>query len=277
MGQLVSVIASTHNPRICWNRDEGHPDDLKELDATFKVLHDGLDKAKPDTIIFIGNDHLDSFFLDNLPSFSIVTGPKVAGPYWYEDEIMHLPDYKASVNTDLAHDILKAGLEEGVAFSRAYDARLDHAFTLPLSFIRPERDIPLVPIFTNVFCWPIAPSHVWIDLGKFLRRMVEARPANERIAIMCSFNLTVEVGGPLMGAFDREFSKMMLDMMEEADVAKMQRELTIPKLISKGNSTAEFLNYFAILGVMGNRKPDFIKHKPVRGVGTCPVAMWNNP
>ena len=50
--------------------------------------------------------------------------------------------------------------------------------------------------------------------------------------------------------------------------------LTVPRLIEEGNSTAEFLNYVTVLGMVEDTPPSFIEHKPVRGVGTCPVAFW---
>ena len=34
------------------------------------------------------------------------------------------------------------------------------------------------------------------------------------------------------------------------------------------------INYVAVLGVVEDKPPTFIKHKPVRGVCTCPVVMW---
>jgi hypothetical protein len=48
----------------------------------------------------------------------------------------------------------------------------------------------------------------------------------------------------------------------------------VENLISHGNSTTEFLNYIAALGIVEDRLPQFIKHKPVKGVGTCPIAFW---
>jgi hypothetical protein len=49
----------------------------------------------------------------------------------------------------------------------------------------------------------------------------------------------------------------------------------VPRLIEEGNSTSEFLNYVTCLGVVEERKPSFIDHKPVKGVGTCPIAFWD--
>lgn len=277
MAQLVSVMATTHNPRICWNRDDADPQELKRLFDSFGVLREGLARAKPDAILFVANDHLDNFFFDNQPAFAIASGPEVEGPFWYEAEVMHLPRYRATVHCEMAQDLLRTGLEEGIAFTQTAECQIDHAFTLPLSLLRPEQDIPVVPIITNVFGYPILPNKRWFELGRFLREFVAQRPAHERIAIAASFNLTVEVGGPKMGNYNRAFSDMLIELMSEGDADTMLETLTVPRLIAEGNSTAEFLNYFAILGVMGNRKPTYISHKPVPGVGTCPVVMWDNP
>ena len=95
-------MATTHNPRIFWNRDQADPADMKELQRSFGVLRDSLAAAKPDAIIAIGNDHLDNFFFDNQPAFAIASGPEVEGPFWYEAEVMHLPAYRARVQRELA-------------------------------------------------------------------------------------------------------------------------------------------------------------------------------
>ena len=61
----------------------------------------------------------------------------------------------------------------------------------------------------------------------------------------------------------------------EADRDEILKTLTVPRLIEEGNSTSEFLNYVTCLGVVEEHKPTFIDHKPVKGVGTCPVAFWD--
>lgn len=277
MAQLVSVMATTHNPRICWNRDSADKQDLLRLHESFGVLRAALALARPDAIIAVANDHLDNFFFDNQPAFAVATAAEVEGPFWYEEEVMHLPHYRARVHCDLAQDILRAGMDEGIAFAQTAECRIDHAFTLPLSFLRPEQDIPVVPIITNVFGYPILPNRRWYELGQFLRRIVARRPAHERLAIVASFNLTVEVGGPKMGTYNRAYSDRLIELMKAGDADTMLETVTVPRLIEQGNSTAEFLNYFAILGVMGTRRPTYISHKPVAGVGTCPLLMWDNP
>ena len=73
MAQIVSAMASTHNPRIFWNRDQADPKDMEVLYATFAKIRGMLAETKPDLIVAVANDHLDNFFFDNLPSFSVGT------------------------------------------------------------------------------------------------------------------------------------------------------------------------------------------------------------
>jgi protocatechuate 4,5-dioxygenase beta chain len=275
MAQIVSVIASTHNPRIFWNRDQADPADLKELYDTFAELRRMLDETRPDMIVAIANDHLDNFFFDNLPTFSIGTGPVAEGPFWYESEVMSLPHYKVPVRQDFAQYLLRHGIESGFQFSQVHEFKIDHAFTVPLSFVRPEEDLPIVPVMTNAFGYPIPGTRRWYELGQFLRRAIEDWPGNDRVAVIGSFNLTIDVGGPKMGKYNAKMSNWILEQMRDGHRDRIIDTLTVPRLIEEGNSTAEFLNYVTVLGVVEDTKPTFIQHKPVKGVGTCPVVFWN--
>src|SRR5579863_3705773 len=97
MAQIVAVVASTHNPRIFWNRDQADKGDYDAMLATFGEVRAMLAATKPDLIVMIANDHLDNFFFDNLPTFAVGTCASIEGPFWYESEIMFLPHYKARV------------------------------------------------------------------------------------------------------------------------------------------------------------------------------------
>ena len=274
MAQIVSVVASTHNPRIFWNRDDATPEDMDELYATFAHVRDLLAATKPDLIVAVANDHLDNFFFDNLPTFSVGTGTSAEGPFWYESDIMSLPHYKFAIHQPFAEYVLRDGVETGIQFSQARELHLDHAFTVPLSFLRPAADLPVVPIVTNAFGYPLPSNRRWYELGKFLKRAIEAWPGRERVALVCSFNLTVEVGGPKMGNIDFAFARYLLQLMGDGNRDEILEKLTVERLIEAGNSTTEFLNYVTALGVVEDQRPHFIKHKPVKGVGTCPLAFW---
>jgi protocatechuate 4,5-dioxygenase, beta chain len=274
MAELVAVVASTHNPRIFWERDQADKQDLDAMEAGFDRVRTMLAAAEPDVIVVVANDHLDNFFFDNMPTFAVATGPIAEGPFWYETEIMSLPKYRAAVSVDLARYILRSGIEQGIQFSQVHEFRIDHAFTLPLSYLRPEADLGLVPIMTNAFGYPLAANRRWYELGQFLLRAIRAWPGPERVAVLGSFNLNVEVGGPLAGKYKPQFSDWLIERMRIGARDEILDTLTVPRLIEEGNSTAEFLNYVAMLGMVEDMPPSFIAHQPVRGVGTCPLAFW---
>ena len=274
MAEIVSVVASTHNPRIFWNRDEADVQDIEALEATFAHVRDLLAESRPDVIVVIANDHLDNFFFDNMPTFAVATGAEAEGPFWYETEIMSLPAYKAKIDVKFADFLLRRGVETGMPFSQVQHFRMDHAITLPLSYLRPNRDLPIVPILTNAFGYPIASTRQWYELGQFLARAIREWPGKQRVAVLGSMNLNIEVGGPKAGTYNRVFGGWMLEQMRNGARDEILTSLPVPRLIEEGNSSAEFLNYVALLGIVETTPPDFISHKPVKGVGTCPIAFW---
>lgn len=274
MAEIVCVVASTHNPRICWNRDQANTEDYAKMIQAFAEARQVLSDSKPDLIVAVANDHLDNFFFDNMPTFAVGTAPVAEGPFWYEREIMMLPEYRALVPMDLAQHLLRAGIEQGVQFSRVSHFKIDHAFTLPLSFLRPEQDLGLLPIMTNAFCYPLASTYRWYELGQFLRKAINAWPGSERIAILGSFNLNVEVGGPKAGKYKADVANWLLSLMRRGARDEILQTLTVPRLLEEGNSTAEFLNHVTVLGVVEDLPPTFVSHPAVRGVGTCPIAVW---
>lgn len=277
MGTLVATVAMTHNPRMFWNEAAATDDDRNAVRAAFDVGRAAIRDAAPDVILVIGNDHMDQFSYDNLPGFAVALGDRMEGPFWYEDEIMRLPSYSAPVHTALATDVLHGAYESGFEPSRCENYRVDHAFTIPLDAMVPGAGIPVVPVFTNTFGPPLPSSRRCYEFGRMLRSVIDGRPDDERIAVVGSFNLSVEVGGPMMGQRNTGFDERVLALMEAGDTDRLVNELEPHRLVRYGNSTAEFLNYQATLGVVGERKPDVVWYRLVKAWGGCPIVVWSTP
>src|SRR5206468_3385707 len=222
----------------------------RDVADIFGQLRRVVGEAQPDRLIVVANDHFDNFFLDTMPQFCVGLGTRADGPFWYESEVMHLPAYSAAVDADLGDHLLNLGSRRGIDFSQTHEYRLDHAFCVPLSVVRPEQDLPIVPVFTNVFAYPLATERRFFEVGQAIRQLVRERPKNERIAVVTSFNLSVDVGGPKMGKRDDELDRLALDLIRKGDVDQILGRLPVERLIEAGNSTAEFLNYDLMLGVV---------------------------
>jgi len=274
MGNLVAAVAMTHNPRIFWNGPSADDESRRAVAAIFGELRRVIGEARPDRLIVVANDHFDNFFLDNMPQFCVGLGTRAAGPFWYESEVMHLPAYSADVDAGLGDHLLDLGTRRGIDFSQTSEYGLDHAFCVPLSVVRPEQDLPIVPVFTNVFAYPLATERRFFEVGQTIRELIRERPRDERIAVVTSFNLSVDVGGPRMGKRDDELDRLALDLIAKGDVEQILGTLPVARLIESGNSTAEFLNYDLMLGVVEDRPPDVVEYRLVPAWGGVPGVAW---
>lgn len=287
MGRLVCVLAMTHNPRIFASAAvggaaegdtgavgaAGGPEAAAAL-ALFSDLGRRLASARPDRLVVVANDHLNNFSLDLSPAFCVGVGTSCEGPFWYEEELMRVPHCRPDLDAGLARDLLQVCAAGGPDLAQTHDFRLDHAFCVPLALLRPASELPIVPVFTNTFAYPLPSAVRFFALGRAIAELVRCRPAAERLAVLTSFNLSLEVGGPLMGRRDDAFNEQALRWMRAGDAASIVA-LPVDRLLAAGNSTAEFLNYSVALGLVGHRVPDCLEFVRVPAWGDCPAAMWS--
>jgi protocatechuate 4,5-dioxygenase, beta chain len=118
-----------------------------------------LDAANPAVILVFASDHLNQWFMDNcLPSSSAKRqSPRVLFPM--KRKFTNFSEYRTEIDVDFARTLLREGFSRGVDFSFSDEFLLDHAFTMPLELIRPEMDIPIVPVFTNTIPGGLAISY----------------------------------------------------------------------------------------------------------------------
>jgi protocatechuate 4,5-dioxygenase beta chain len=124
--------------------------------------------------------------------------------------------------------MLQLAPKMGVDFSFSDEFRIDHAFTVPLNFIRPEMDLPIVPIFTNVMAPPVPPAQRFYEVGKAIRRTIQELPAKKRVGVLSSGHLAIEIGGPKEGrsSSDPEFDRRMMNLVGRGDVDTVIAEAT---------------------------------------------------
>lgn len=235
-----------------------------------------LSDARPDILIVVGCDHMNQFFMDNMPAFIVGKAPATHGPFPEEERDFKLGEYRAAVHVETAKTLVREGFLEGVDFAFTDELRIDHSFTVPLSFLRPEMDLPIVPISTNVIAPPIAPAQRFHEVGLAIAAIVDRLPAELRVAVLASGHVSFDVGGPKLrgGSTDPEFDRRMLGMIAEADVSSLVREATWERLVRVGNATPGFMNYVLLLGAAQDRRPSFIEYNPSRRYAGSPFMSW---
>jgi aromatic ring-opening dioxygenase catalytic subunit (LigB family) len=265
MAEIVAGIATSHVPFLAM-----HPQFEMASEAQRSKIVAGLnrareiiERARPDAIVIFSTDHFDRCFYDNLPAFLVATGERAEGPV---NEWLNLPKVSVKLAADLGQLIVSEGMEHGVDFASSQELPLDHAEVVPLSFITPGWDVPLVPIVVNAFAPPMPSLKRCFDVGVFVRTVIERAPARHRIAVIGTGGLSHWVGPPETGTVNEEFDRWFLDCLvhrRNGDVWERYRHAEDLEKVA-GNGGQEIRDWLAVAGAMPLQlKPQVLAYEPI--------------
>lgn len=212
----------------------------------------------PDVLLFFTDDHFNTFFLDNFPTFAIGIADATAGP----NDQTPMPRYKVAVPGALAAHIRNATIARGFDISLVQDFEVDHAVMVPLHFLTPQMRIPMLPIFINCLAPPLPSASRCFALGEAVRAAIAEWPEPLRVAAIGSGSFSLEIGGPKIpagpraaGTPDPQWSQHVQDLLRELRIDELIAEATTARMLRAGNIGGELLNWIALLGLIGARKP----------------------
>ena len=280
MSTVVQVLCVPHDPTLPRAVALGAeaPEPLRRTIGHFGSLRARLAEAQPDALVVVSGDHFNQWFYDNMPAFCIGKARRARGPFPHEEELFRVAPYDTALEGDLARQLLRVGLGRGIDFSYSDDFILDHGFTVPLGFLRPEQDLPVVPIFTNVMAPPVAPGRRFYELGAAVMEMIEAHPADLRVAIITSGHLANAVGGPAMADLvrpDNPWDIRVWDQITSGDIQTLVDESSYESLAAVGSGTPGFLDYVFALGAVGGQVPDFAEKVASTAAPPTGFAAWD--
>src|SRR5438067_682005 len=187
MANRVAVLATTHHPYSCrasTSPPESRPEFADEWVSKVLAYRETLARAKPDVLVMVGTDHFHQLFYDVMPQFLIGKAPFYDGNYYNEEREFGLPRMVLKGHEELSAYLLRAGLDAGFDFGFSNELRVDHSITCPIITTRPQPDLPIVPIYTNIFAPPLPQPWRFVEMGRTLRRLIEAWPSNQRVAVI---------------------------------------------------------------------------------------------
>ena len=115
MAQLCLGMATSHLAHIVNARNLGDPQQVATFDAGYRRLAEALDKAAPDvTPLIISAEHVNKFFIDNMPAFGIGMFDAFSGPVEARTRDFGVPYRRVPSDIGLARYLIERGLDEGV-------------------------------------------------------------------------------------------------------------------------------------------------------------------
>jgi hypothetical protein len=273
LAQIVGAYGVPHTPIFPWLvQQQGEASETAQL---FRKVTASLHAARPDAIVIFDTDHLNTFFLDNLPIFAVGVTPAFRGPI---DEPRGVPVYTIKSLPKLAAHIRRKAVEAGFDVALAQEFGVDHSVAVPLHFMTPDMSIPVVPVFISGHVPPLPSARRCFDLGASVKAAIEAWPEPLRVAIIGTGSFSLEVWGPRIapgrtdGVPDPDWVIEICKLIEGGQYDALMREATEQRMLRAGNVAGELLNWIAMLAFVGGRRPDYLDKQMDNGHA---YAAWS--
>ena len=202
---LVFAGVCSHAPGITGRAHLADTAVKDEFHAQFDRLGAALHDAKPDALIVVAAEHFANFFMNNMPAYAIGMADHYEGPIedpkWLGIDKTTVPG-NAALSQRLIREVMQT-----VDVAYAEEWSFDHGIMVPLKFLTPKFDLPVIPVNINCQGPPLTPLHRAWAFGEALRRACDAAP--ERIALVGTGGISHWPATPDSGkvneAWDRDF------------------------------------------------------------------------
>jgi len=265
MARLTAVLATTHHPFYLKATHLTPPEEqipqAPEWKRKVEAYRETLTAADPDILVMIGSDHFHQFFYDNYPTFLIGKAPRYDATFYNEEREFSIPKYVLEGHEDLSEFMLQGLIDRDFDFSVSHELKIDHSIICPIITTRPDADLPVVPIYTNIFAPPLASPKRFYDLGRAIREIIDEYPSDKKIAAVGSGHLSLELGGPRQfheTGPDPEFDRQAIEWLSNGDIEGILENVSMESMSQSGNATHGFLDLILMLGIAGPEKAAYV-------------------
>jgi aromatic ring-opening dioxygenase catalytic subunit (LigB family) len=267
---LVFAGVCSHAPGITGRANRADPQVRDAFYASFDRMREALEAARPDALVVIGAEHFANFFMSNMPSICVGMADAYEGPI--EDEewlrirrrrIPGVPDLSLRLITEMMND---------VDLAYAQEWKFDHGIMVPLNFLTPRYDLPVIPVNINCQGPPLIPLKRCWAFGQALRRACDRAP--ERIAVIATGGIShwpaTPDSGKINEAWDRAFLEKFLANRREELLAYTDEDT----YREAGQGGFEIRTFIALAGCTEGSRGElwFYAPIPIFAVG-CTVAV----
>ena len=269
---LVFAGVCSHAPGITGRAGRADPALREPFYAGFEQMREKLEAAQPDVLIVVAAEHFANFFMNNMPAYCMGMADSYEGPI-EDEEWLAIRRRTIPGNVDLSARIIRSMLPR---FDLAYaqEWKFDHGIMVPLHFLTPAYDLPIIPVNINCQGPPLTPLARAYDFGRELRKACDSQP--ERIAVIGTGGISHWPATPNSGVinepWDRDFLDRFLNNNREELIAYSDEET----FRDAGQGGFEIRTFITIAGLTEGATGDLLFYAPIPifAVG-CTVATMD--
>src|SRR5262249_23685488 len=156
---------------------------------------------------------------------------------------------------ELAEALLAACQARDIEPGFSYELHLDHGTMIPLHFLTPAMNLPIVPVVINTLAPPLPAPRRCFQLGEAVGEAV--RRDRRRIGLIATGGMSHDPGERNHGVIDQAFDRQFLEAMSQADAARL-RSYTVAELQAAGAGATELLNWIALGGALNGTRGEVL-------------------
>lgn len=279
MAKLFAGVGTSHVPGIgaAVDRKKTQTDYWKPLFDGYEPAREWMQNEAPDVVIIVYNDHASAFSLELIPTFAI----GVAERFQPADEgygPRKVPVVEG--HPELAWHLAESLILDEFDMTIANEMPVDHGLTVPLSIACGEPDIwpcKVIPLCVNVIQYPSPTGNRCYQLGKAIRKAVEAFPADLKVAIFGTGGMSHQLQGERAGLVNADFDIAFLDDLTR-NVDRLVRIPHVEYLREAGSEGAELVMWMIMRGALDDDAREVYRHFHVPASNTAAgLIILENP
>lgn len=226
---IPGLVCMSHTPLLDRNRPE--PEVERRFDAAVSRSAERIAAWEPDLAVLFFPDHFNGFFYDLMPSFCVGVRANSVGDYGTAPGSLRIPE-------DLALDLARAVIADGVDIAVSYRMTVDHGAAQPIELLSETAAITrVIPVFVNCAAAP-RPTFARVRaLGEAVGRWAAAR--EERVVVIGSGGLSHDPPIPSLAGASPEIQAGLIDGRASdhaARTARQNRVLGLGRAFARGET-----------------------------------------
>jgi 2,3-dihydroxyphenylpropionate 1,2-dioxygenase len=256
---LVFAGIMSHGPGMTARAERADPAVRDPFFATLSRMRSALEASRPDALIVIAAEHFANFFMNNMPAYCMGMAEEYEGPIedpqWLRIDRRTIPG-----NPDLSRRIIGRVMET-VDVAYAEEWKFDHGIMVPLSFLTPGFDLPVIPANINCQGPPLTPLARAYEFGRAIRSACDAVP--ERIALVGTGGISHWPATPNSGKINEEWDREFLDRWTTNDREALTSYSDEETLRDAGQGGFEIRTLTAVSGACEGQRGEVLYCEPI--------------
>lgn len=230
-----------------------------------------IEASGAEALVVMAAEHFGNFFMNNMPAFCVGIGEKYSGPI-EDPEWLKIAKAEITGAPDLGRRLV-VEVMQSVDTAYAEEWKFDHGIMVPLHFLTPNYDLPIIPVNINCQGPPLTPLHRAWAFGEAIRRACDSVP--EKIAVVGTGGISHWPATPDSGKINEEWDREFLDRLMRQDKEALLSYTNEETYRDGGQGGFEIRTYIAAAAAAGG-KGDlqyYTAELPIFAVG-CTVARF---